>query len=1656
MKPKPNHPHGRAMNRLAHLTGFSRFRLSARHFNAWTFNAWTWITLTLLLGLLASLTPAATVFAAPAQTAAATTPHLLLLNATNSPILQTLGQRFAARPASLAVTSTDDQAIRQALSSANALGVDLSTLSVDAIKQGHWFQLAHTLDVPMLLENADAAKVAAITGYGQSGQFVLLRPSEAGRRVKMAVLGRENSKASPVAVANQVVTLLNSAAAPQALPPLPGLPVRAQRTWDVEAVLYLGPNQIIFSHQKQFALSMSQFPANSSQSYIDDVNFSIGLYAASDHKWLVVDTAGGAGVTTGALAANTETERGWYMESYNIDMAPQKTALLPPGFTLYNTAPQTPNNVGSYSTSSGFSIGVGTDGILSGQFEQNKTGTVNIPDFAIQNFSVPTGAHWKYMLSGIGVGQPYNTWTDLVQTSNLFQLGKLLALPALASGQTLQPQTEAVWAAPVDFQGVIPFIFSHQMHFRHVFPMSGTFNYQSVTTDGAIFFADPWIDFSQVNYIGDLSVAPQDITFDEQQHLLRAVVHTSQADYQGVHISFFAGSSASGNLIGDTNIDVLATNGRYQALATVPWSPGTSPGTQTVTVKVDQQAGETNPNNNFATQDINVVAPQISTDKTSINVTEGGATDTVNVSLATKPAGAVFITPQPDAHLKVTPAFLTFDQNTWNTPQTFTVSAVDDQIVEGPYTGQLGFLASSSVDAAYQGLKTDPLLANITDNDNVSPTTVQVAEGGFADSYQFSLVRKPTAPVQVGIATDGQTTVTPTSLTFTVDNWNKPQYVVVRAVDDTTAQGTHNSTISHTASSTDPSYNNVALSTVTAVVQDNDGPQPNIDVTTGADVVANDNQCSLREAIAAANANARVNDCNVNIADYHIINLTVAGPYDIALPLDPNAPSDSAPRITSKIVLNARGQTIRNHAASGITSLFMVKAGGNLTINDATLRDGNAFGGGAAWVFAGGTLNLFHSTVTNNNSINPASGGALINQGTLNIFNSAIVNNSALGSTVQNSGDCGAICNEGLLNIANSTISGNRAGGNGGGLFLNFGSVVNLTHVTITGNTADADNNGTGDGGGILMQGGTLMFKNSIIAGNFDTPNNAGPNTTTPDITTKTSDPTFSFVGALVSGGYNVIGNIGTLNFVASNVGDLYGDPNHLTTPRLGATAANTPVNPLLGALAGNPPAYPLQSNSPALDRVPPANCTFLGTSGNPLFAPSDIVRTDQLGAQRPNGMNCDTGAVEVTVARVVASTQSLSVPTGRLGSIYQVVLASQPTGNVTINITTDGKTTVTPSRLVFTPANWNQPQTVTIIAVTGAVQAAQGNAASVIKHTVVSTDTNYNASTIPDIQTTIVQVAPPATKSAPMITPSTLPTGTAGVRYTQILSTTGGTAPYQFTLTSGVLPDGVRLTASGLITGTPATAGAASFVVTVSDAQGITGTQAYNLVIAPAPAAPTPTSPATKSIRPLVECVAPDGKGGLVASFGYRNNNTIPVTITVGTNNFFTPTPQGQGQPIRFLPGRQQRVVNVALTSASVTWTILSPNGQTMTATADKNAKRCKKPITVTLAAAAASASGVGPNIILDWESDADDVGVTYNLLRSTNPNGPWTQVNDAPLVPANGHCPAPDKPGLGGFYYTVENIDPDAETSWFDTEAVTVGGAATGNTVYLPLIRR
>jgi hypothetical protein len=82
-------------------------------------------------------------------------------------------------------------------------------------------------------------------------------------------------------------------------------------------------------------------------------------------------------------------------------------------------------------------------------------------------------------------------------------------------------------------------------------------------------------------------------------------------------------------------------------------------------------------------------------------------------------------------------------------------------------------------------------------------------------------------------------------------------------------------------------------------------------------------------------------------------------------------------------------------------------------------------------------------------------------------------------------------------------------------------------------------------------------------------------------------------------------------------------------------------------------------------------------------------------------------------------------------------------------------------------------------------------------------------------------------------ITTSSLPNGVQNGAYNATLSGSGGTAPYSWSIYSGTLPAGLTLnSASGEISGTPATTGTSSFNVHLADANGLSTTRSLTITV--------------------------------------------------------------------------------------------------------------------------------------------------------------------------------------------------------------------------------
>ncbi len=247
-----------------------------------------------------------------------------------------------------------------------------------------------------------------------------------------------------------------------------------------------------------------------------------------------------------------------------------------------------------------------------------------------------------------------------------------------------------------------------------------------------------------------------------------------------------------------------------------------------------------------------------SDDATSVTEQPGeGHTDSYTVVLDSRPRADVTIAVESGAPAAamVSPATLTFTPSNWNAAQTVTVTGVHDNVDQsGNHSATITHTATSS-DAVYNTISIPDVTVTVVDEDTMgviikeSDDATSVTEevgAGRADGYTVMLDSRPTADVTIAVESGdtGAATVSPATLTFTASNWNTEQTVRVTGVDDSRDQLSDRSvTISHSATSTDPDYNNIAVPHVTATVVDDD--------TAGVTIEESDGFTSVTEASGA-------------------------------------------------------------------------------------------------------------------------------------------------------------------------------------------------------------------------------------------------------------------------------------------------------------------------------------------------------------------------------------------------------------------------------------------------------------------------------------------------------------------------------------------------------------------------------------------------------------------------------------------------------------------------------------------------------------------------------------------------------------------------------------------------------------------------------------
>lgn len=156
------------------------------------------------------------------------------------------------------------------------------------------------------------------------------------------------------------------------------------------------------------------------------------------------------------------------------------------------------------------------------------------------------------------------------------------------------------------------------------------------------------------------------------------------------------------------------------------------------------------------------------------SVTEGGATDTVQVVLNTRPApgNVVIIIVQPQPQLDVgagsgTAIQLTFDTNNWNTPQVVTVSAPDDDQLEGSHSALIAYSVNNGTTTEHSyksvsGIPSTNVAITDTDTATASITTLDDAAEDPANNGHFrvhlSKQNSTGSPITVNYTVSGTAT----------------------------------------------------------------------------------------------------------------------------------------------------------------------------------------------------------------------------------------------------------------------------------------------------------------------------------------------------------------------------------------------------------------------------------------------------------------------------------------------------------------------------------------------------------------------------------------------------------------------------------------------------------------------------------------------------------------------------------------------------------------------------------------------------------------------------------------------------------------------------------------------------------------------------------
>jgi CSLREA domain-containing protein len=312
-----------------------------------------------------------------------------------------------------------------------------------------------------------------------------------------------------------------------------------------------------------------------------------------------------------------------------------------------------------------------------------------------------------------------------------------------------------------------------------------------------------------------------------------------------------------------------------------------------------------------------------------------------------------------------------------------------------------------------------------------------------------------------------------------------------------------------------------------------------ITVNTTTDGFNDDENCSLREAIQAANTNAAVDACPAGSSS-GTDTITFAAATD-GIPIvlaglaaeNANVSGDLDVLDGGDLVIQGNGTDNTIIDGDGIDRVFHICPGGScdsrVTLSGVTIRNGTVtLSGGGGLRNEGGATILDASAILTSIAIN---GGGIANFATLNIQNGTHIGEPGAGNWAFG-GNGGGIYNyAGTTTIDASSVISNTAFNNGGGIWSQV--TLNVQNGSQIGANA-ADGTDTEDGGGgIYNYAGTTTVDSSDVISN--TARRGGGLYTLLDSTTTVNGSSVSSNTAMSGGG---IYNNGTTTVDDSTIND--------------------------------------------------------------------------------------------------------------------------------------------------------------------------------------------------------------------------------------------------------------------------------------------------------------------------------------------------------------------------------------------------------------------------------------------------------------------------------------------------------------------------------------